>query len=64
VRRPFKFASLDTVVVVVVFCFKEGSWIITGLSYKGKTPEGKLNWDGLRNVKLSIYELSYTYQVI
>ncbi|KXJ10509.1 Lysophospholipid acyltransferase 5 [Exaiptasia diaphana] len=47
-----------------VWLTSEGSCIITGLSYNGKTPQGELIWDGLRNIKLSLYERSYTYQHI
>ncbi|XP_032242937.1 lysophospholipid acyltransferase 5 [Nematostella vectensis] len=47
-----------------VWLTSEGSCIISGLGYNGKTEDGKLQWDGLRNMKLSIYEVSYTYQHI
>ncbi|KAK3737487.1 hypothetical protein QZH41_010816 [Actinostola sp. cb2023] len=47
-----------------VWLTAEGSCIVTGLSYNGKTPQGQLIWDGLRNIKLTIYETSYTYQHI
>ena len=48
------------------FCLlvlQEGSCIISGLSYNGRTEDGKVMWDGLRNIKVSVYETMYTFQV-
>ena len=42
---------------------QEGSCIISGLSYNGRTKDGKVMWDGLRNIKVSVYETMYTFQV-
>lgn len=45
------------------FDSQEGSCIISGIGYNGKTEDGKVRWDGVRNVKLSVYETIYTFQV-
>ncbi|XP_020602607.1 lysophospholipid acyltransferase 5-like [Orbicella faveolata] len=47
---------------LAVWLLSEGSCIISGISYNGKTEDGKVKWDGLRNIKLSIYETMYTFQ--
>ncbi|KAL9970371.1 hypothetical protein ACROYT_G022734 [Oculina patagonica] len=47
---------------LAVWLLSEGSCIISGISYNGKTEDGKAKWDGLRNIKLSIYETMYTFQ--
>ena len=46
-----------------LFVLQEGSCIISGLSYNGRTKDGKVMWDGLRNIKVSVYETMYTFQV-
>ncbi|KAJ7382662.1 Lysophosphatidylcholine acyltransferase 3 [Desmophyllum pertusum] len=47
---------------LAVWLLSEGSCIISGISYNGKTEDGKVKWDGLRNIKLSVYETMYTFQ--
>ena len=36
---------------------------MSGISYNGKTEDGVVKWDGLRNIRLSVYETMYTFQV-
>ena len=43
--------------------FQEGSCIVSGLTYNGKSESGEPRWDALKNCKLSIYETATTLQV-
>ncbi|KAM7444465.1 Lysophosphatidylcholine acyltransferase 3 [Porites harrisoni] len=56
------FSKLALMKYLAVWCLSEGSCIISGLSYNGRTKDGKVMWDGLRNIKVSIYETMYTFQ--
>lgn len=56
------FSKVALMKYLAVWCLSEGSCIISGLSFNGKTADGKVKWDGLRNVKLSVYETMYTFQ--
>lgn len=47
---------------LAVWLLSEGSCIISGISYNGKTEDGVVKWDGLRNIRLSVYETMYIFQ--
>ncbi|XP_074625933.1 lysophospholipid acyltransferase 5-like isoform X1 [Acropora palmata] len=58
------FSKVALMKYLAVWCLSEGSCIISGIGYNGRTEDGKVRWDGVRNVKLSVYETIYTFQHI
>lgn len=42
----------------------EGVCILVGLSHNGLNPDGSVNWDGLRNSRLRIFETGCSFQSI
>ncbi len=44
--------------------FKEGACILTGLSYDGKGKDGKVKWNGLRNIKMRRFEFGHSFQSV
>lgn len=56
------FSKVALMKYLAVWCLSEGSCIISGISYNGKAEDGKVKWDGLRNIKISVYETMYTFQ--
>ncbi|XP_068699220.1 lysophospholipid acyltransferase 5-like [Montipora foliosa] len=56
------FSKIALMKYLAVWCLSEGSCIISGIGYNGKTADGKVRWDGVRNVKLSVYETAYNFQ--
>ncbi|XP_015756222.1 PREDICTED: lysophospholipid acyltransferase 5-like [Acropora digitifera] len=47
-----------------VWLITEGSCIISGLGYNGRSQQGQVRWDGCSNVNLLLFETAYTFQVI
>lgn len=47
---------------LAVWLLSEGSCIISGISFNGKTEDGVAKWDGLRNIQVSVYETMHTFQ--
>lgn len=45
-----------------VWLIAEGSCIISGLGYNGRTEDGGVRWDGCSNVHLLLFETAYTFQ--
>jgi len=45
-----------------VWLIAEGSCIISGLGYNGRSKEGRVRWDGCSNVHLLLFETAYTFQ--
>lgn len=45
-----------------VWLIAEGSCIMSGLTYNGKSESGEPRWDALKNCKLTIYETATTLQ--
>ncbi|XP_067050596.1 lysophospholipid acyltransferase 5-like [Acropora muricata] len=45
-----------------VWLITEGSCIISGLGYNGKSQQGQVRWDGCSNVNLLLFETAYTFQ--
>lgn len=45
-----------------VWLIAEGSCIITGLGYNGRSTDGRVRWDGCSNVHLLLFECAYTFQ--
>ena len=52
--------------LIINLCFlswQEGSCIISGLGYNGRSEDGGVRWDGCSNVHLLLFETAYTFQV-
>lgn len=47
---------------LAVWLVAEGSCIMSGLTYNGKTESGEARWDALKNCKLTIHETAITLQ--
>ncbi|XP_078373059.1 lysophospholipid acyltransferase 5-like isoform X2 [Oculina patagonica] len=45
-----------------VWLIAEGSCIISGLGYNGRSEDGRIRWDGCSNVHLLLFETAYTFQ--
>lgn len=45
-----------------VWLIAEGSCIISGLGYNGRSRDGQVRWDGCSNVHLLLFETAYTFQ--
>ncbi|KAK2557365.1 Lysophospholipid acyltransferase 5 [Acropora cervicornis] len=47
-----------------VWLITEGSCIISGLGYNGRSQQGQVRWDGCSNVNLLLFETAYTFQLV
>ncbi|XP_028394037.1 lysophospholipid acyltransferase 5-like [Dendronephthya gigantea] len=47
---------------LAVWLIAEGSCIMSGLTYNGRTELGEARWDALKNCKITIYETTITLQ--
>ena len=47
----------------LLLLLQEGSCIISGLGYNGRSGDGRDRWDGCSNVHLLLFETAYTFQV-
>ncbi|CAH3036054.1 unnamed protein product [Pocillopora meandrina] len=45
-----------------VWLIAEGSCIISGLGYNGRSADGRVRWDGCNNVHLLLFECAYRFQ--
>lgn len=45
-----------------VWLIAEGSCIISGLGYNGRSADGRVRWDGCSNVHLLLFECAYRFQ--